>query len=78
MAVVVNGTRLELGVELGIERCLKDSNLVHRIRKLGINITQACDHILCTPHQQPSEVGMQLYTRPLLWINIILRGSSHD
>jgi hypothetical protein len=32
---------LELGVELGVEGCLKASNLVHRIRKLGINITQA-------------------------------------
>jgi hypothetical protein len=36
---------LELGIELGVKRCLKASNLVHRIRKLGINITQAYVHI---------------------------------
>jgi hypothetical protein len=33
---------------------------------------------VCMPHQQLGEVGMQLCTRHLLRINIILRCSCHD
>ena len=50
-AVVVDGPGLPgTGRQAGVEGCLKTSNLVHRIRKLGINLTQACVHILCTPY----------------------------
>jgi hypothetical protein len=60
-AVVVIGPRLHgISIELGIESFLEAINLLHRIRELGINITQACIHVVCTPHQQLDEVGMQL------------------